>query len=83
MKWKKRTKMKDISLPSGSSDQQIKPYKKDLDYSYTLGAFPTYELIKSKPRQVRKILLDTSFTDQDNLKKLCAEYHIPYEYKIN
>jgi TrmH family RNA methyltransferase len=65
---------------AGSSEQPIKPYKKEADYSYTLGAFPTYELIKAKPNQVRKVLVDTSFTDQDNLKKLCEMNHIPLEY---
>jgi TrmH family RNA methyltransferase len=64
----------------GNSEQQIKPYKKDADYSYTLGAFPTYELIKARPNQVRKILVDTSFTDQENLKMLCEENKIPLEY---
>ncbi|MGB4660436.1 MAG: TrmH family RNA methyltransferase [Mobilitalea sp.] len=59
--------------------QQIKQYKKEADYSYTLGAFPTYELIKARPEQVRKVLVDASFTDQDNLKKLCEENKIPME----
>jgi TrmH family RNA methyltransferase len=59
--------------------QQIKPYKKDADYSYTLGAFPTYELIKARPEQVMKILVDSSFTDQDNLRKLCEQKNIPVE----
>jgi len=59
---------------------QIKPYKKEVDYSYTLGAFPTYELIKARPEQVRKVLVDTSFTDKDNLKKLCEENKIPMEF---
>ncbi len=65
---------------TGSNEQQIKPYKKDADYSYTLGAFPTYELIKARPMHVQKVLIDHSFTDQENLKKLCIEYRIPYEY---
>lgn len=65
---------------STSEQNQIKPYKKDADYSYTLGAFPTYELIKARPKQVRKVLMDTSFTDQDKLKKLCEENKIPIEY---
>ena len=64
-----------------SVDQsQMKQYKKDADYSYTLGAFPTYELIKTRPEKVRKILIDTSFTDQEKLKKLCEEKQIPFEF---
>jgi TrmH family RNA methyltransferase len=61
------------------NQNQIKPYKKDADYSYTLGAFPTYELIKTKPEKVRKVLVDSSFTDQENLRKLCEEKRIPIE----
>jgi len=67
-------------MTAGNPEQQIKPYKKDADYSYTLGAFPTFELIKARPNQVRKVLVDTSFTDQENLKKLCEENKIPVEY---
>lgn len=64
---------------TAAAGEQIRPYKKDADYSYTLGAFPTYELIKARPGQVRKVLADTGFTDLDNLKKLCLEKHIPLE----
>ncbi len=72
--------MKDDKTSSAGATQQMKPYKKDAAYSYTLGAFPTYELIKSKPEQVIKVLVDTSFTDKDNLQKLCEERKIPLEY---
>ena len=34
----------------------IKTYKKEADYSYTLGAFPTFELIDAMPEQVEEIL---------------------------
>lgn len=65
---------------TNANAQQMKPYKKDVDYSYTLGAFPTYELIKARPEQVMKVFVDSSFTDQDKLKKLCEEKNIPIEY---
>lgn len=72
--------MKNDRKVPGNPDQQIKPYKKDADYSYTLGAFPTYELIRSKPGQVRRVLIDESFTDQEKLITLCREHHISYEF---
>ncbi len=72
--------MKSNHLDNHLEAQQIKPYKKDAAYSYTLGAFPTFELIKSRPEQVRKVLIDTSFTDQENLRRICEEKHIPIEY---
>ncbi len=59
---------------------QIKSYKKDFDYSYTLGAFPTYELILSRHQIVRKVLVHSGFTDQEKLVRLCREREIPLEY---
>jgi TrmH family RNA methyltransferase len=75
----RRKRMKKDRITAAAGEQQIRPYKKDADYSYTLGAFPTYELIRARPGQVRKVLADTGFTDLDNLKKLCLEKHIPLE----
>ncbi len=57
--------------------EQLKPYKKNYDYSYTLGAFPTIEMIKSHPEIVREVYIHTSFTDKDNLKLLCEDKKIP------
>ena len=57
--------------------EPIKPYKKSIEYSYTLGAFPTIELIKSRPEQVKGVYLHSTFTDRDQLTKLCKENHIP------
>jgi TrmH family RNA methyltransferase len=74
-------KVKSKKSHSDTADlNQIRPYKKDADYSYTLGAFPTFELIKARPREVRKIILDTGFTDQEKLKQLCEQLKLPYEY---
>jgi len=64
----------------GSEQPQIKPYKKDAEYSYTLGAFPTYELITARPDIVRKVLVHSGYTDIDNLKRLCKEKQIILEY---
>lgn len=66
-------------MSDGANISQIKPYKKDSDYSYTLGAFPTYELIKARPDQVRRVLVDSSFTDQEKLQSICKEHDIPIE----
>lgn len=58
---------------------QIKPYKKEAEYSYTLGAFPTYELIEARPDIVRKVLMHSGYTDQEQLKELCRKNQIPIE----
>ena len=57
--------------------EPIKPYKKSFEYSYTLGAFPTIEMIKSRPECVKGVYIHSTFTDRENLEKLCKENHIP------
>lgn len=57
--------------------QPVKPYKKSADYSYTLGAFPTIELIKSQTAKVREVYVHSAFTDTENLAELCRKNHIP------
>lgn len=57
--------------------EPLKPYKKNFDYSYTLGAFPTIEMMKSRPEIVREVYIHTSYTDKDNLKLLCDDRRIP------
>lgn len=61
-------------------DQVIKPYKKDVNYSYTLGAFPTYEMIAAKPEEVIKVLVHTGYTDTVKLSDICNKHDIPLEY---
>jgi TrmH family RNA methyltransferase len=54
----------------------IKPYKKSFDYSYTLGAFPTIELIKGHAEIVKAVYLHSSFTDREAILQLCKENQI-------
>lgn len=51
----------------------VKNYKRDFEYSYTLGAFPTFELIKAMPEQAVEIFAHSGFTDMEKLEGLCAE----------
>lgn len=57
--------------------EPIKQYKKSFDYSYTLGAFPTIEMIKSRPEIVRGVYIHSTFTDREHLETLCKQNHIP------
>ena len=57
--------------------EKIKPYKKDFDYSYTLGAFPTFELVKTRPEIVRGVYVHSSFPDRGYIEVLCTHHHIP------
>ncbi|MCF0117676.1 MAG: TrmH family RNA methyltransferase, partial [Bacilli bacterium] len=49
---------------------EIKSYKKEADYSYSLGAFPTLELLKYHSNNLIKILIHSSFDNKDVLDKI-------------
>ncbi len=55
----------------------IKPYKKEYDYSYTLGAFPTIELLKTHPEKITEVFVHSSFTDKENILKYTKPLNIP------
>lgn len=57
--------------------EQIKPYKKEAGYSYTLGAFPTIELLACRPFLVKEVLVHSSFTDRETVDALCGKAGIP------
>lgn len=56
---------------------EIKTYKKDAEYSYTLGAFPTIELLKARPQDVLEVYVHSTFTDTKTIEELAEPYHIP------
>ena len=56
----------------------IKTYKKDFEYSYTLGAFPTFELIDAMPENIITVFSGSSFTDLDKLEAKCRGKGIPF-----
>lgn len=63
-------------------DVQLKRYKKNMEYSYTFGAFPTIELLRNQPDKVLKILVHSdliSDTQIDIIDKLCQKHGIPIE----
>lgn len=55
----------------------VKPYKKDAEYSYALGAFPTIELLKTRPEQVLEVYVHSTFPDIKTILELADPYHIP------
>ena len=59
----------------------IKSYKKDAEYSYTLGAFPTIELLKTRPQDVLEVYVHSTFTDIETIEALTKPYHIPILYQ--
>lgn len=57
----------------------MKVYKKNDEYSYTLGVFPTIELLKNKPQYVQRVIVHSTIEKNSGyslIKKLCDKYHI-------
>lgn len=68
----------DIKLRRES--MKYKPYKKEADLSYTLGVFPTLELILNKKDYVREVILSRDGGENGGVKKLiglCGKNDIP------
>ena len=61
---------------SSESMTAIKAYKKDYDYSYTLGAFPTMELIENKPEEIKSIYISSKYEGALDFNKICKEKNI-------
>lgn len=51
----------------------IKNYKKDFDYSYTLGAFPTIEMLKNKPGEAIEVLISPQLEDRSVIEEECRK----------
>lgn len=59
----------------------FKPYKKNFEYSYSFGAFPTIELIKARPENVLKVLVSSAYREEGsaNLTALCRKMGVETE----
>lgn len=62
--------------------KKYKKYNKKEDYSYTLGAFPTYELLKSD-KKIEIVFIDDKYYDKENLISILKERNISYEIAPN
>lgn len=57
----------------------VKVYKKGDDTSYTLGVFPTIELLKTRPEDVVRVVVHSSIEQNKGyplIKELCEKHHI-------
>lgn len=61
----------------------LKSYKKELEYSYALGAFPTFELLRARPESALAVLVSSAYREEDapggGLLELCRKQNIPVE----
>lgn len=53
-------------------DPSLKPYKRDFPYSYSLGVFPTLELLHAQPGNVLKVLVSSRGEKNEGVRKLAA-----------
>ncbi len=61
---------------------KLKPYKKDFEYSYAIGVFPTIELLTHRPGEALKILLSSKAERNKGatrIRELCATRGIAIE----
>ncbi len=57
--------------------EPLKKYKKEFPYSYTLGPFPTFELLHSHPKEAQAVYYSEGFREQEKLLSLCREKGVP------
>ena len=60
----------------------LEAYKRELDYSYAPGLFPSLEVMTKRPQLVRRLLVSSRGQDSEGVKKLIAlaeEKHIRIE----
>ena len=61
---------------------RLKRYNKTLDYSYTLGMYPTIELLRAKPDKVVQIITHSKLSDEEGFRiisTLTDKQNIPLE----
>lgn len=54
-----------------------KKYKKEFGHSYTLGPFPTFELLLHRPEQAKSVYYAEGFREKEKLVKLCEKKGVP------
>ncbi|QQK08174.1 TrmH family RNA methyltransferase [Miniphocaeibacter halophilus] len=61
--------------------EKLKQYKKEFTYTYTLGPFPTFELINSRPELVDRVILSEKFNELDKIISILNENSIPFSFE--
>ncbi len=58
----------------------IKPYKKEFDYSYASGAYATIELLRFRPEAVRGVFVHSQYNDKAGIEALCRSHGVDCLY---
>lgn len=67
-------------------DVKLREYKKDFEYSYCFGVFPTIELLTYQPDKILKVLLSSRGPKNSGVTKIkdyCTKHKIPTETADN
>lgn len=59
---------------------KIRTYKKDLEYSYVLGVFPLLELLKTRSKHLREVILPANANSNQGVNVIidqCSDHGIP------
>jgi len=65
-----------------NANLHVQPYKKDFEYSYSIGVFPTLELLAHQPDKVIKVLLSSKSSlnaGVDKIREICRKHDIKVE----
>ena len=61
------------------SNNRIRQYKKDMDFSYTLGVYPTIELLKNAPQKAMQVFISPNGDRNEGIsyiRELCKKHQI-------
>ncbi|GAE29531.1 TrmH family RNA methyltransferase [Halalkalibacter hemicellulosilyticus] len=65
------------------NNDKLKIYKKGYDYSYTIGTYPTIELLKARPHSVRELIIHSKLEDLSVIESMCDnKISITYNDKV-
>ncbi len=56
-----------------TNNGKLKPYKKEYDYSYTIGAYPTLELLERIPAAVKEVYIHSKYEDFSKIIEYCQD----------
>lgn len=61
--------------------ERLRVYSKEMGYSYTLGPYPTFEIIKKRPELVIRVILSEGFREREKMIRLLEEKGISYTFE--
>jgi len=83
-RWTKSDVCRKMSLAGWDTVAVWKTYRQGSDYSYALGAFPTWELLQHRPEQVLEVLMHPSFVSSETGQAILEQSeNVPWQVHID